>query len=385
MKRLADIIPYLVSRSPRAAVPLHSKLSGMKFNLLTLAAISTAFFSCSKDNDGPTVKPYTVPTTYSFSNASYTTSTQRVQMAVEIDAYLKTANAGAAIVPLDQTKLNNMFTNTGNPFTNASLNTSGKNVAEVTTDYAFFKSFADSVLIYNVDVEAGAGVGGWVARNANKIIVGPRGLEYGQAYVKGIMGGLFFKEAVRILTSVKDISATDTSSAQKLWDEAFGYLSVPVDYDTTKTYTSADANRPLLWGGYLAERGKAIQAGGTIFSAFLKGRAAIGGYDVKVRNEQADIILAKWEQLAAAAALNYVTSPISSSNVGNLGSQLHGLSEGYGFIAAFKYRPANSKLSAENYAKLSAIINKDFYVLLGQENFPDLIEAQNILKTTYGL
>ena len=101
--------------------------------------------------------------------------------------------------------------------------------------------------------------------------------------------------------------------AQALWDEAFGNLAVPYNYDTSVTYASSDPNRPILWGGYLAERGKPIQAGGIIFSAFLKGRAAIGGYDVTVRNEQADIIIAKWEQLAARAALVYANMPTLSS------------------------------------------------------------------------
>lgn len=342
--------------------------------------------SCKKDDDsGPAVKPYTVPATYSFPNYDFTKSNQLVRMTVEIDAYLKTANTGSAVVALNQSKLNNMFSNTGNAFSDASLNTSGINVTDFTSDAAIYKAYADSVLIYNNGATAAAGTGGFVARGTNKIIVGPRGLEYGQAYVKGVMGGLFFKEAVKKLTSVKSMPVTDTVNAQAAWDAAFGYLAVPVNYDTSITYASTDPVRPLLWGGYLAERGKAIQAGGTIFQAFLKGRAAIGGYDVTVRNAQADIILAKWEQLCAAAALNYVIAPTASSAIGNYGTQLHALSEGFGFIASLKYRPANSKLSAADFDTLKTIINKDFYTLLNQPGFTDLVTAQNILKTAYGL
>ncbi len=352
-----------------------------------IAAGVTSFVACSNDDDNsnPSVKPYTVPTTYSFNNASYTTSTQRVKMAIELDAYLKLANAGATVVPLDQAKVTNMWANSGNPFADASLNTSGKSLREVTSDADLYKAYADSVVRYNIATPAAPGVGGLVPRGANKIIVGPRGLEYGQSFVKGIMGGLYFKEAVRILGSVKTVAARDTTAAQKLWDEAFGYLAVPANYDSSLAYPNTDPNRPLLWGGYLAERGKSIQAGGIIFGAFLKGRAAIGGYDTKVRDEQVDIILAKWEQLAAAAALNYVTAPTASSAIGNFGTQLHALSEGQGFIAALKYRANNNKLSPANFATLSAIINKDFYVLLNQPGFTDLVTAQTILKTAYGL
>lgn len=356
--------------------------------ILSLATTTILFGACKKELDvigDPAVRAYTVPTTYSFGNANYTKSSQLVKMAVELDTYLKTANAGSALVALDQTKINNMFNNTGNPFTDATLNASGINIYSVSSDAALYKAYADSVVIYNNGTSAVQGTGGFVPRGTNKIIVGPTGIEYGQAYTKGTMGGLCFKEAVRLLTSVKAMAAKDTTAAQAAWDEAFGYLSVPANYDTSVTYASTDVNRPLLWGGYLAERGKSIQAGGVIFNAFLKGRAAIGGYDKTVRNQQADIILEKWEQLAAAAALAYVTSPTASSAVGNLGTQFHALSEGLGFIAAFKYRPASSKLTAANYESLKAILNKDYYVLVNQAGFTDLIAAQNILKTTYGL
>lgn len=352
--------------------------------VLILGAAATVS-SCKDDDAGIPVKPYTVPTTYSFANANYTKSTQRVKMLLELDTYLKTANAGLTTVPLDQAKVTNMWANTNNPFADASLNTSGVNIKDFTTDATLYKLFADSVLIYNTGTPAVAGTGGFLPRNTGKIIVGPRGMEYGQTFLKGTMSGFLFKKAAEVLTAVKSKSATDTTAAQLAWDEAFGYLAVPSNYDSSIVYANTDPNRPLHWGGYLRERGRGIQAGGTIFSAFLKGRAAIGGYDVNVRNAQADIILAKWEQLAAAAALAYVTIPTESTSVGNISSQLHALSEGFGFIKAFKYRPANSKLSAANFAILENIISKDFYVLINQVGFTDLKQAQEILKTTYGL
>lgn len=352
--------------------------------VLLLGAAATVS-SCKDDDAGVPTKPYTVPTTYSFANASYTKSTQRVKMLLELDTYLKTANTGATAVTLDQAKVTNMWANTNNPFADASLNTSGINLKDVTADAELYKLFADSVVKYSIATPAVQGTGGILPRGAGKIVIGPRGLEYGQAFLKGSMGAFLFKESVRILTAVKSVSATDTTAAQKAWDEAFGYFAVPVNYDSSVAYVNTDPNRPLHWGGYLRERGRGIQAGGIMFGAFLKGRAAIGGYDVTVRNAQVDIILAKWEQLAAAAALHYVTAPTASDAVGNFATQSHALSEGYGFIASLKYRAANSKLSAANFTILNNIINKDFYVLVGQAGFTDLKQAQDILKTTYGL
>lgn len=364
----------------------------MNHKLISTVAILgsvLAFTSCKKEekNIDPSVKAYSVPSTYNFANANLTQSSQLVKMSVEIDAYLKKPNTGALsnIVAIDQTVLNNMFSNTGNPFTELALNSAGINITNYTSEASLYKAYADSVIKYNTGATASQGTGGFVARGANKIVVGPRGLEYGQAFTKGVMGALLFKEAVNTLLSIKNLKVADTAAAQAKWDAAFGMLSVPVDYDPTKTYANTDANRPLLWGGYLAERGKAISAGSILFNAFLKGRAAIGGYDASVRNEQIDIILAKWEQLAAAAALEYATSPTTAANVGNLGSQLHALSEGFGFIVAFKYRPANSKLSVSDYDKLKSIFNKDLYELIKDASFSDLKNAQSILKNTYGL
>ena len=353
---------------------------------LVLVATLITTVSCNKDEDNsPSVKPYTVPTTYSFSNANFTASSNRNKMADELSTYLRIAQTGSAVTALDAAKINNMWANTGNPFTNTSLNTSGTNIKDFTSNATLIKAYIDSISINNKATAATQGTGGYITRGANKIIVGGNGLEYLQGYVKGIMSNQFFKESVRLLTEVKTVSATDTTKAQALWDEAFGNLSVPYNYDSSVTYASADLNKPLMWGGYLGERGKPIQAGGTIFNAFLKGRAAIGGYDVTVRNEQADIIIAKWEQLAARAALVYANMPTLSANVGNLGSQFHALSEGFGFIMALEFRPANSKLSAANFATLKSIFSKDFYALIGQAGFTDLVTAQTILKTTYNI
>lgn len=358
---------------------MHTKIPSIAAVLGTALLLS----ACGKDH--VTVVEYGVPSSYDFHNADYEKSTKLVKMTVELDSYLKKANAGSTVVPLDPTVVDNMFANTFNPFSDAGLNNAGVSMASVTADAALYKSYADSVLIFNTGVLGAPGVGGFVPRNSNKIVVGPTGLEYGQAYVKGSMGALMFKEVVRLLGEVKTLDANDSETARTAWDAAFGFLSVPENYDTAITYANTDPNRPLLWGGYLAERGKPIQAGSTIFNAFLKGRAAIDNYDAPTRNEQADIILAKWEQLAAIAALNYVTTPTSSGSIGNYGSQLHALSEGFGFVAALKYRPASSKLSVNDFNALNNILHTDFYVLLNQPGFTDLVKAQNILKTTYGL
>lgn len=359
---------------------------------LLLAGFALAT-SCTKDNDmvappaDEVVTPYDVPTTYNFANADFLKASQRVKMGAELNSYLGTANNAT----ITATKANDMFDNKNSQFADATLNASGVTLAEKTTDAAFFRGHFTTQATNSASntVTAVNGTAGIIVVGTTKRLVGTTGLESNQAVAKGMMGALFFKEAVTLLSNIgNDDNKTVTNGttlAQRHWDEAFGSLGVPVNYDPTVTYVNTDPTRPLLWGGYLAERGKEILAGKTIFDAFLKGRAALGGHDKVVVAAQAKIILDKWEQLNAAAALEYSTIPTRSVNVGNLATQFHALSEGFGFIHSLQFRAATSKLSAADYATLKGIFATNFYTLIEEPNFTKLVQAQTILKTTYGL
>ncbi|WP_316822538.1 DUF4856 domain-containing protein [Pedobacter gandavensis] len=355
------------------------------FKTALFAALAVAgLTSCKKDKvEEEVIAPYDVPKTYNFAGANYASSTIRVKQMLELDVYMKTANAGTA---LDAAKATNIFNNTNNPFTEAALNTSGLNLAAKTADATTFKTYLDNLVAHSkINAVATNGTAGYIVRGTAKIIVGAEGLENGQAVTKGMMGSLFFKQALDLLAATK----TDGTIAlqQQHWDEAFGYLAVPTDYDPSVTYASSLVfpAKPALWGGYLAERGQNITAGKIIFDAFLTGRAAIGAKDVKVRDAQIVIIQDIWEKLAANAAYNYVLSPTLTANAGNLGSQFHALSEAYGFIESLKYRAAGSKLTDANLLKLQSIIKTNFYTLVNEAGFTKLKEAQTILKDTYAL
>jgi hypothetical protein len=360
-------------------VPMRVSLS---FIFLALIGLT----SCDKDDTDP-IQPYEVPATYTFDGANYSSSTNRIKMAVELNSYL---GSGSSTI-LSQEKANQLFTNTNSPFTNPDLNASGVNLADKTAEAIVFKGFMDQhVANSNAhNTPASDGSTGFIPRGSGKILVGPQGLEFNQAVAKGMMGSLFFKEVMAILSTIPtadNTTQTDGATAmQRSWDEAFGYLGIPADYDTARTYVNTDPNRPLLWGGYLAERGKPIQAGGILFEAFRKGRAAIGAKDYVVRDQQIKIIQETWEKLAAISALAYVTIPQASTSVGNLGTQFHALSEGYGFVLGLKYRPAGSKLTEANFQKLVEILSTNFYTLVNEPGFAKLKEAETILKTTYNL
>jgi len=360
-------------------------------NSLLVALTIVGFSSCKKDNNNDTaIEPYTVPDTYNFTGANFASSTSRVSMMLELDTYMKSATT----VKLDGTKTTNMFNNTNSPFTNTALNSSGLNLSDKTTDAAQFKGYID-LLVSNSqanNVLATKGTFGYLMRSAtSKIIVGADGYEYGQVALKGMMGSLFFKQAMDILSAVP--SDATIALQQQHWDEAFGYLAVPIDYTPDKSYTTAPLNalvfpaKPALWGGYLAERGKNINAGKVIWDAFRTGRAAIAAKDTKVRDQAITDIQMMWEKLAANAAYAYMNIPQASANVGNFGTQFHALSEAHGFIETLKYRvKSKSNLTDADYNIMWNIITtNDCYTLVGETGFTKLKQIATILKTTYSL
>ncbi len=381
------VLPF---RSFLCALKTTSKSKLVKNLLFNRSALAIAFglvtlASCKKDDDDTKIPEYTVPATYSFENTDYSEATVHVKMMVSLNSYMSSGSNAK----LDQVKADNLWNNTNNPFANDTMDKSGFAIGSRTADATTFKGFVDAVVAVSQNYTDSAydGKAGRLTRGSgSKALVGATGLENNQAVAKGVMGSLLFKEAVNLLSNIGNVDnstiiAGKGTAMQHNWDLAFGYLSIPTDYDTSKTYPSSDPKRPLLWGGYLAERGKYIKAGGTMWEAFRKGRAAIAVKDYTTRDACAKTIMETWEKLSAAAAWNYMKSPQSGTN---LADKLHGLSEGYGFILSLKYRASGSKLSAENYNKLLVIANTNFYTLLNEPGYAKLNEGLTILTNAYG-
>lgn len=357
--------------------------------LFTAALLS--LISCDKDNDGPALPIYEVPDTYTFDNVNFEASTARVKMLDNINKYLGTAQASMDRVALDQTKLNNMWVNSANAFDTAWLNATGVSLSEITADAPTYKGYIDAMVsLSNANLTPAAqGTAGYIARNSGKILVSGKGLEYVQAVQKGTMGAALFNEGIRLLELIPQsdnitvVPGEGTAMAHN-FDLAFGYFSLPTNYDTTTEFATANRSKLLFWGNYLRERGVYINAADKIWSAFRTGRAAVEAKDVATVTQQVEIIKEYWEKVAAASAWAYITIP--QGQTGNLASQFHALSEGFGFVAALKYRPSNSKLTATQFNELVEILgpDADFYELVSDPSFTALNAAKAILNTAYG-
>lgn len=367
--------------------------------MMLAAGAAFLFTACDKNDDNPGIPSYTVPDKYTFDNVEYEESAARISMWVGYTGVLGKGTAGE----ISQEVIDNMWNNTNSPFTDATisnipytaqqLNGFSYNLAGKTADAAAFKQLADAgvALSAHFEEDASKGVPGILVQNneaKTKRLVNEKGLEYNQAVAKGLMGGLSLSNIIAILDKIptddnNTVEPGKGTAMQHNWDLAFGYVGIPKDYDSSFNYSAAPqkADRPLGLGGYFAERGKYIKAGGIIFEAFRTGRAAIGAKDYVVRDAAIAIIKEYLEKTLAAAAYAYVTNPQATND---LASKFHGLSEGAGFVLALKYRPANSKLTNENYNKLAAILATDFWELADDASNAKLKEAQAILTNAYG-
>ena len=292
---------------------------------------------------------------------------------------------------LSQDTINYLWNNTNSafttetasniPYTFDALNTLSYKLSDKTADAAAFKAYADSMVVvsqyYNTPASRG------VAGKIGSRIFNYTGLEFNQAVAKGLMGALSLYNIISIwmVHRMTIHVGLDQAPMQHNWDLAFGYLGIPKTRYLNYGTAPVKADRPLGIGGYFAERGKYIEAGGKVFEAFRKGRAAIGAKDNAVRDEAIATIKEYVEKTLAAAAYNYVTAPQTQAE---LSAKFHGLSEAYGFVEALKYRSTNSPLTAANYQKLKNIMATDFYELAEDASNTKLKEAQSILTSAYG-
>jgi len=288
-----------------------------------------------------------------------------------------------------------MYANVNSMFTDGSLNTSGLQLKDVTNNTfnaqaEFEANFMDAVpasLTASLNpgvTTASNGVAGKLISGTRYILVDKDGFEYKEFVEKGIMGSVFYYQATKLLNSIGtfDNSAvtSGTTAQERAWDEAFGYFGVPIDFPTNITGLKN-------WGSYC--NSVSIALGGTtsinatIMNAWLKGRAAISNKDAAGRDAARDIVVKTWEKVAAARFITYIKG--AKSKVGIEPSTVHhNLSEGVGFIHAFKYNSAKTISDSDidvllGYFKTGASVN------LYTVTISNLDNAINMVASIFGL
>lgn len=357
----------------------------MKKIVMRFAALTALVFTaCSNDDDvkAPVVDEpvvITAPATYAFerngnSTVSFGGQTTRIKMAGEMGSAFK-----------DNTKseiqLDAMFAHAegGTDFEDADLNASGKSIRSKvaasidffsanTTDATAIKEDFDELINLQVSevfpnwaMTASAGVAGGLDQLSGKTrYMNAKGLEYDQAFTKGLIGALMMDQLLNNYLSTAVLDAGDNRAnndndvleegkdytlMEHKWDEGYGYLygneanpAVPAD-DSADDFLNKYVKRA-------ADNGFA-NLPTEVHDAFKLGRAAIVGKDYTIRDAQVAIIKEKISMAIALRAVHYLQAGKADlfPTIVDQAHGFHGLSEAIGFIYSLQFtrKPATSE------------------------------------------
>ncbi|WP_147676412.1 DUF4856 domain-containing protein [Algibacter pacificus] len=339
----------------------------MKKLTLSLLVVSALFQSCSSDDDGG--NQVVAPATYSFerggaSSVSFSGQTTRILMAEEVVAALKDNTKTEA-------QIDAMFAHTAdaNDFSDADLNASGKNVRgkvaastdfysanttgsnEIKADFDEWIASQVSDVFPKWSYVAVAGQAGNLQQAGGGTVryVNGKGLEYNQAFAKGLIGGLMMDQILNnylspaVLDAGNNIENNDNgvleegktyTTMEHKWDEAFGYL-----YGNEADITNPVLEADQFLSEYIDRVEKDSDFAGiatNVYNAFKLGRAAIVAGDYGVRDAQAEIIKENLSIIPAVRAVFYLQAGKTSLEV-DKAKAFHALSEAYGFIYSLQF------------------------------------------------
>ena len=354
----------------------------IKYFKLLLLALPLIFISCSDDDDENNI--VVAPNTYEFtrdgaSTVSFSGQTARLNMADEIYSALNTNTFTKA-------QLLEMF-NDGTGFSDATLNSSGKQVGSKTaagcshgplaTTKARYTSmledFADNV-VPAWTATAANGQAGLLTDSARSINVNANGWEVDQTFIKGIIGGMCVDQIVNNYLDACQLdsgtrradndngvlaSGKNYTDMEHKWDEGFGYLyGQEADATRADLGTSPNGNGTTL-NKYFKKINDSNEPGlaSTVYDAFKLGRAAIvaGNYDV--RDAQAAIIKVNLSKVVGYKAVDYLESYMTKK-AATPADAVHALSEGYGFILSLMFTNDGTGLPYFSESEVNSMLSK---------------------------
>ncbi|CAM3481644.1 DUF4856 domain-containing protein [Aequorivita lipolytica] len=346
----------------------------MKNLFLTGSLVATLFFvSCSSDDDQPIVQnTVEAPATYKFMRGSESTvdfsgQKSRILMAGE------TSNAFTDFDNTTEASLLAMFNHQAGDidFSDANLNASDKNLrsksaasydyfsanaSESTQIKATFDGYISSQInevFANRMIVATSGVAGQIADGSKTRYVNAKGLEYNQAFAKGLLGALMADQMLNNYLSAavldesenrqnNDNGVTETNkpytTMEHKWDEAYGYLYGTSANPENPNLTIGEDDKFLNeYVGRVNDNADFATIAADIWDAFKLGRAAIVAKNYEVRDAQAAIIREKVSIVIAARGIYYLQAGKNKIADGNREGAFHALSEAYGFVYSLRF------------------------------------------------
>jgi hypothetical protein len=367
-------------------------------NTSMLFVMSTMFLACnvddspvnlSKKNVNDIDVDFNVPSTYVFerdgvSTVSFGGQTTRLSMAKEILGYLA-VDSGKSKEALEAA-----FAHTAgaDDFSSTELNESSKSVKskvaasdDLFGDDAlakeaiqalmsgFLKKQVEEVVPYSL-VEAAPGVAGFVGSR----YVSAKGLEYNQAFNKGLIGALVVDQVLNNYLGNNRISnesyiadnTTETLESGKNYtkyehhfDEAYGYVYGDASVDGESPITT-EGDKFLF--KYIAKVNGDSDFSGIqdqIFKAFKLGRSAVVAKEYDVLTDAIEILQYQISKVIGVRAVHYLQAGKEDLASKAYASALHGLSEGYGFIYSLQFtRNPETDAPYFTFAEVNAMIAK---------------------------
>jgi hypothetical protein len=354
--------------------------------------------SCTKDPVEPADTTIKQPSTYSFSNVSYSGQTDRLDMLAELTTEMKKPATGGAA---DEQIMLNMFANMNSPFADGALNTStkqlknkcydGTGAAMSSATFEYYISRLANLSTTNTGVWS-PGVAGVSTSGSKAYYFDENGVEYAQVVEKGLMGAVFYFQICETYTrdgkigdAVDNTTVTDGKGTdmEHHWDEAFGYFGATVDL-TEENYS----DQSLRYHAKYAKKGSdaGLETVGNVMYQFIKGRFAISNKDYTGRDEAAAQLRVEYEKIMVTTAIHYINGSIS--NFGDDALRNHALSEAYAFIASLHYNSDKQISDAD-----LAMVENYFRIDMGGQMVPSFLNvsiatlnsAKDKLSEIYGL
>ena len=369
--------------------------------LYFLASLLIGFSGCTldSDDDQPVVPTVIVPATYDFLRGTTTSVAfegQRTRIFMAQDILDALADPSTT-----EEELNNMFRNTEgtDPFPSAELNASTKSVrSKVAASNDLFATNATNAATFRADFDAylagqarevapnwnelaAPGQAGQIADGSSTRYVNALGLEYNQAFAKGLIGALMYDQAVNNYLSPEVLDAgtnrTDNdggilvegenyTNMEHKWDEAYGYVFGAAADPRNGLADLGEADDFL--NKYLGRVNDDPDYAGIateIEESFRIGRAALSQQDYLRRDQEAARIRARLSAVLVIRAVYYLAQAQNhlQATPAATGSAFHALSEAYGFIYGLRFIARNETQLAtateisEDY--LATLLNAD--------------------------
>jgi hypothetical protein len=369
-------------------IKMNNKLN---FLLGCIALFSITLQSCKDDDTIPVTNDdtYAVPTSYAeFDNVSYGGQTQRLNQLLEMKNYFKSSLS--AETALEEEKLLAMFSNDASKAGWAGTYEDSKQIKSKTFEpvqLEFENVLKSMVLASNSGETHSQGIAGISTSkdNAKKYWLNANGVDEAQVFEKGLMGAFIAYQINEVYTGEskmnvdnEEVTPGKGTKMEHHWDEAFGYLGVPLDYPSS-------TDNLLFWGSYANKRNELLACNQELMNAFIAGRAAITNRNLANRDIAIANVRAAMEKLAAANAIHYINETLEKMD--DICIKGHALAEAYGFTYALKFNTNKTITSSDlsevlvNLGASETLADLDFYAI----DLDGLNNAKNKLSSTYGL